>query len=167
MRGKVEAGRDTGTVSLFQAKALSIYLCSTLPASDKGLLNVHKYTKCTRSHKYWLSCITKEKQLVAGLKPLFCERSSTSIPILQFLKHLKENVEPTFHHCQIMPAKYSYFSPCKLTCSSVAFKYSSQAPTSEYRSWKQKSIMHSRGFFFSLAITLGFPTVIAVHFQWL
>jgi len=52
MRGKVEAGRDTGTVSLFQAKALSIYLCSTLPASDKGLLNVHKYTKCTRSHKY-------------------------------------------------------------------------------------------------------------------
>lgn len=41
---------------------------------------------------------------------------------LQCLKHLKENVELTFHHCQIMLAEYGYFSHCKLACGDAAFK---------------------------------------------
>lgn len=38
MRGTVEAGSDPGTVSLSQAKALSIPMRCTLQASDKGFL---------------------------------------------------------------------------------------------------------------------------------
>lgn len=55
----------------FRPKALSIPLCSTLPASDKGLRYTHARTRieCTRSHKDSLMCTTKETHQVAGLSP--------------------------------------------------------------------------------------------------
>lgn len=117
MGGKVEAGRDPGTVSLFQAKALSIWLFSTLPTSDKGLLRSHTHKmhtitqRITHVHKRIKTpgCETYTPNSVEGVQP-----PSHFYSLLHCLKHLKENVELTFHHCQIMPANYSYFSHSKI-----------------------------------------------------
>lgn len=86
--------------------------CSTLPASDKGApahTHTHTHTMCSRSNSPSLQGLVSNPR--KGVKP----------PSLLFfytfphcLEHLKENVELTFHHCQIMPAEYGYFSRCEL-----------------------------------------------------
>ena len=55
-----------------------------------------------------------------GLVPNAGERVKPPSPLYSFLKHLKENVELTFHHCQIMVAEYCYFSHCELPCGRAA-----------------------------------------------
>ncbi len=85
----------------------------------------HSQTECTHWHKDSLMCTTKDTHQVA-LSLMLGKELSLHHPFYSFLhclKLLKENVELTFHHCQIMLAEYSYFSHSKLPCGVAAFKY--------------------------------------------
>lgn len=92
-------------------------------------------------------CACGETEQVAGPSPLMRgEELSSLCPVtVRCLRHWKENVELTFHLCQIMLAEYSYFSHCKLPCGDAAFKCS--FVSSYFRTPKmgsvQKYIPHS------------------------